>query len=156
MDEKGGIGKNNALPWHIHSDLQRFKKLTMHHHIIMGRKTYQTIGKPLPGRKMIIVTRSNSFFAKDCVVVPSIHKALSITDQNGENEAFIIGGGQIFSQTINIINRIYLTIVETDSHADIFFPKINFANWNEIYFEKIPKGEGDEFATQYKILERKT
>lgn len=154
MDEKGGIGKNNQLPWHIPSDLKRFKKITLGHHIVMGRKTYQTIGKPLPGRVMIVVSRQKDFQAEGCLVVNTLDAAKKFAEEKKETELFIIGGGEIFSQSIDIADKIYLTIVHTDITGDIFFPKIVTSNWQVVFSESIRQDIADEFKTDFRILVR--
>jgi dihydrofolate reductase len=155
QDEKGGIGKNNQLPWILSSDLRRFKRLTMGHHLIMGRRTYETIGKPLPGRTMIIVTHNRNYFAEGCIIAHALDEALNIAKEQNETEVFIIGGGDIFSQSIHLVNRIYLTIVHAVTKSDVFFPEVDDSEWVETYCEVYPKSENDEFASDFKILERK-
>src|SRR5512139_3630480 len=101
MDEERGIGKGGKVPWHLKADLQRFKALTMGHHLIVGRKTWESIGRPLAGRVMVIITRSPVYRPEncpDCVVVDSLDAALEVARQAGEQEAFIGGGGEIFAQ----------------------------------------------------------
>src|SRR4030066_2251502 len=118
MDEKGGIGKQNQLPWHLPSDLKRFKSLTMGHHIVMGRKTYETIGKPLPGRTMVIITRRKAYHPTGCIVVNSILEATRFAETNHEDELFIIGGGEIFKKAIGLAKKIYLTTVPTKTGGE--------------------------------------
>lgn len=122
MDEKRGIGKNGHLPWHIPEDLQRFKKTTTGHTIIMGRKTFESIGHPLPDRKTIILTRNLSFNSEGCQISTSFSEAIDLAKSAGESEVFIAGGGDIFSQSIIFADELYLTIVEGDFEADTFFP----------------------------------
>ena len=100
IDINGGIGKDDRLPWHLKADLKRFKRLTMGHYLVMGRKTFESIGKPLPGRKMIIVTRNKSYHPDNCLVVNSIEQAIELAKRNHETEVFIIGGGESI-QTID-------------------------------------------------------
>jgi dihydrofolate reductase len=153
-DEKGGIGKNNQLPWQLSSDLKRFKALTMGHHLVMGRKTYETIGKPLPGRIMIIVTHNKKYYSEGCIIVHSIEEAINIAKKNNETEVFIIGGGDVYKQSIHFTNKIYLTNVHADVDADVFFPKINEPEWKIIWREESPKSEKDEYASDFMILVR--
>jgi dihydrofolate reductase len=155
MDKKRGIGKNNQLPWHLPSDLKRFKNLTMGHHLVMGRKTYETIGKSLPGRVMIIVTHQKDYSPEDCMVVNSIEAAIELAKNKNENDLFIIGGGIIFKQTIDLADKIYLTTVHTDVNADIFFPKIDLHRWNIIKEENIIRNKIEEFESDFRILIRK-
>lgn len=154
MDEKGGIGKNKKLPWHLNSDLQRFKKLTMGHYLIMGRKTFEAIGKPLPGRKMIVVTRNKKYYIEGTVLFHSIGEAISYAKKNNEDEVFIIGGGEIFSQCIDLADRIYLTIVHVDSDADVFFTISDKNRWKITWSDESVKSEKDDYMMDFKILTR--
>ena len=154
MDERGGIGLNNQVPWHLPSDLKRFKSLTMGHHLIVGRKTYESIGRPLPGRIMIIVTRAKQYQAAGCLVAASLKEALSIAEQAGEREVFIGGGGQIYAQAIAIANRIYLTQVRTTADADVYFPAWDRANWQVVQQLVQAQTEYDALAYSYIVLER--
>jgi dihydrofolate reductase len=154
LDEKGGIGKDNRLPWHIDSDLKRFKSITMGHHLIMGRKTYETIEKPLPGRTMIIVTHNPNYHPNGCIIVKSIDEALSVAEKNHESEVFIIGGGDIFRQSIDMADKIYLTNIHTVVNADTFFPEIEASSWNTVWCEVNIHSVKDEYITDSKILLR--
>ncbi len=109
MDEAGGIGKGGGLAWHLSADLKNFKAVTMGHHLIVGRKTYELIGKALPGRTMIIVTHNRIFSAEGCLVTYTLEEALALAEQSGESEVFIGGGGEIFAQALPLAQRIYLT-----------------------------------------------
>ncbi|MDP4266250.1 MAG: dihydrofolate reductase [Bacteroidota bacterium] len=131
------IGLNNQLLWHLPADLKRFKSITMGHHIIMGRKTFESIGKPLPGRTNVIISGQENFNAENCIVVNTIEDALKISEH--DDEIFIIGGEQIYKQTIDIADKIYLTRVYTDISGDVFFPEIDLKHWKVAsceYFEK--------------------
>jgi dihydrofolate reductase len=154
MDVNRGIGKDNGLPWHISSDLRQFKKLTMGHHIIMGRKTYESISKPLLGRVMVILTRSLDYQIEGCVVLHSIEDAIRFARRQGESELFIIGGGDIFDQTIEIADRIYLTKVDASVKADTFFPQINADDWKVVISEYIDNSDIDQYPYTFQILER--
>lgn len=116
------IGKGNALLWHIRDDLKRFKEITSGHPVIMGRKTYESIGKPLPNRTNIIITRSPTFQAANCIVCGSPEKALQIAKEKEKNEIFIIGGGELYKELLPMADRLYLTLVESDESGDTFFP----------------------------------
>lgn len=120
MDEKRGIGKDNKLLWDIPADLKRFRAITSGHPIIMGRKTFESIGRILPNRTNIIITHNSSFIIPGAVVVHSLEEALR--QAQGDDEIFVIGGGQIFQQALPLASRLYLTIVEGDFGADTFFP----------------------------------
>lgn len=152
MDERNGIGQDNRLPWHLSTDLKRFKALTMGHHIIMGRKTYESIGRPLPGRVMVIVTRSQTYRAEGCLVTHSLQEALDIARQAGETEAFVIGGGQIFAQALSLADKIYLTRVHTISEADVFFPAIDIQEWAIEANAEYPADDRNQFSSTYLII----
>ena len=125
LDDQGGIGIENQLPWHLPGDLSRFKKLTMGHQLILGRKTYQAIGKPLPGREMIVLSRNPEFKLEDSQVVSSWEAALQTARETGEKEVFVIGGGEIFELALPLAERMYLTRVHTISQADAYFPEFD-------------------------------
>lgn len=132
MDERGGIGINNRLPWHLPADLSRFRRLTMGHYLIMGRKTYESLGRPLPGRTMIVVTRQPDFVCTDCVPVHSIEAGLAYALDKHQDLVFIIGGAEIFSQALPLADKLHITLVHTVVEADKFFPHIDLADWQEI------------------------
>lgn len=123
-DDKLGIGKNNQLLFRISEDLKRFKKITTNHPIIMGRKTFESIGKPLPDRTNIVITRNPDFKADGCKVVDSLDKAISLARDIDDQEIFIIGGGQIYKLALdqNFVNRLYITHIQGDFKAEVFFP----------------------------------
>lgn len=131
------IGKNNTLIWHIPEDLKHFKRTTLGKPIIMGRKSFESIGKPLPGRTNIIISRSYkpSENNEDTILqhAPSIESAIdlakSIAERDGQNEVFITGGGQIYTETLPYIERLYITILDRDYEGDTFFPEINWDEW---------------------------
>lgn len=150
IDEKRGIGRRGKLPWHIPEDLKRFKELTKGHTVIMGRNTFESIGKPLPDRKNIIITTDLEFKIndlredKDFLIVSSIEDAI---EKAGGGEVFIIGGAQIFNQTINLADKIYLTKVVGNFNCDSFFP--DYSNFrNEVFL-----GAGEENGIKYQFLE---
>lgn len=121
MDSARGIGKENAIPWHIPGELPRFKAITMGHPIVMGRKTFQSIGRALPGRTNIVITRAPDFVADDCKVVGSLEEALKLAGTEDE-EVFVIGGAQIYKQALPEADTLYLTLIEGDHDSDTFFP----------------------------------
>lgn len=127
--KNNALGKDNKLIWHLPADLIRFKKVTSGHHIIMGRKTFESLGKPLPNRTTIIITRNKNYNAEGCVVVNSLNEALQIAkvDEN----PFILGGAEIYKQAIKIADVLDLTIVHQDFEADVFFPVIDKNIWKE-------------------------
>ncbi len=124
------IGKDNQLIWRLSADLKRFKALTTGHHIIMGRKTFDSIGKPLPNRTSIIITRQADYKAEGCIVVNSLEEALEKVPV--DQEAFIIGGGTIYSEAIDKADKLYLTRVQNKFDGDTFFPKLDFKFWESV------------------------
>ncbi|MGE5224753.1 MAG: dihydrofolate reductase [Omnitrophica WOR_2 bacterium] len=155
MDQARGIGINNRLPWHLSADLKRFKRLTMGHHMVMGRKTYESIGRPLPGRITIILTHDQNYQADGCLVSNSLEDALALAKARGEQEVFIIGGGEIFSQVLDRADRLYLTYVHARVEADVFFPLLNEQEWLEIDSADQPADENNQYSSTYRCLIRK-
>ena len=123
------LGKNNDLIWHLPADLKRFKKVTTRHTIIMGRNTFESIGKPLPNRRSIIITRNKEYQQEGCLVVHSLEEALDIVKD--EEQAFVIGGAQIYKEVMgkNLAHRLDITKVHSDFDADVYFPEISSENW---------------------------
>lgn len=155
MDENRGIGLNGKLPWRLSSDLKRFRELTMGHHIIAGRKTYESIGKPLPGRKMVIITRDRDFKADSCDVVHTIEDGLNLARERDETEAFVIGGADIYAQTLELAGRLYLTLVRAKVEADAFFPQWNENDWDEIESFDHQVDEKNQYTFTFKLLARR-
>jgi len=155
MDEERGIGKDNQLPWRLSSDLKRFKTLTMGHHLIMGRRTFESIGRPLPGRQTIIVTRNPNYRAEGCQVVHSLDDALALAERQGDSEAFVIGGAEIFAQALPIADRMYLTRVHTIVEADTFFPEFEAGEWETRETSHHPQSKRDQVAHTFRVLVRK-
>jgi len=141
--ENNALGKNNDLIWHLPADLKRFKKTTTGHHIIMGRNTFESIGKPLPNRTTVIITRNLEYKADGCVIVNSLEKALEVA----KNDAtpFIIGGAQIYEQAILFADKLDITEVHQSFDADVFFPKIDTTIWKEISREHFTADEKNKF-----------
>jgi len=155
LDEAGGIGKDGGLPWRLSADLRQFKALTIGHHLILGRKTYASIGRPLPGRTLIVVTRNPAFAAPGCLLAASLEQALALAGQRGESEAFIGGGSQVFAQAMPLADRLYLTRVHTLAACDTFFPSVDWAAWQETARQEHPADEQNEFAFTFMRLERR-
>jgi dihydrofolate reductase len=150
------IGKDNTLPWRLSPDLKRFKALTMGHPIIMGRKTFESIGKPLPGRTSIVVTHQSGYEAQGAAVVHSIATALRECYKNADTtETFIIGGAEIFRQTLPVCDRIYLTEIQADYEGDVLFPEFDQAEWMETSREKHRMDE-DGLEYHFVVLDRRT
>jgi dihydrofolate reductase len=127
--ENGVIGIHNSLPWRLPADLRRVKALTTGHHIIMGRKNYESLGKPLPNRVNVVVTRNRSYHAPGCTVVHSL--ADGLTAARGDTEAFIFGGAELYAQALDIADRMYLTLVHAEVPGDTFFPQFDRSKWIE-------------------------
>ncbi|MCX8531967.1 dihydrofolate reductase [Chryseobacterium luquanense] len=145
MGEKNEIGSDNQLLWHLPKDLKHFKDLTSGHPIIMGRKTYESIGKALPNRTNIVVSRKKNWFQEGILIVGSIKEAVKFAKKIDEN-IFIIGGGNIYEQTMEIADKLEVTLVKANLEADTYFPKINPKFWkmtSEICHEKDDKNQYD-------------
>lgn len=141
-----GIGKDNQLPWHLPADLKFFKQTTMGCPVVMGRKTFQSIGRTLPGRKNVVITRDSSFNSDakfDITLASGLSQALE--QLKDEKEVFIIGGGEIFQQSMTIADTIYLTLVNTRIEADVFFPEIDPAHFTLVWEEKHSADEKNNF-----------
>ena len=134
MDEKRGIGKNNQLLFRIPEDLQRFRKLTLNHPIIMGRKTYESIGRPLPNRTNIVITKDTNFHVAGCIVTHSMEEAMTKAGEHDKEEIFVIGGGQIYEQALPVADKLYLTVVKGAFDADTFFP--DYPAFQKIVFQQ--------------------
>jgi dihydrofolate reductase len=129
--KNNALGKDNDLIWHIPADLKRFKKVTSGHHILMGRNTFESIGKPLPNRTTIIITRNKNYFKEGCLIANSIEEAIELADT--DEEIFIIGGAQIYKETIEkeLVDKLDITLVHKEFDADVFFPEIDTSIWKE-------------------------
>ncbi len=149
------IGKDNDIPWYLPADLKYFKKTTLNHHILMGRKSFQSIGKPLPKRTNVIITRNPYFIATNCLVASSLEEALEIAYDNGEKEAFIIGGGEIYRQSIPLLDRLYLTEVAIAPEGSVYFPELNWDEWTLVSEEAHEPDEKNEHAYVFKIFDKK-
>lgn len=146
------IGKGPDLLWRISDDLKRFKSLTTGHPIIMGRKTFQSIGRALPNRTNVIVTRDVKFKAENCIVVHSVGEALAEAHKVDQTEIFVIGGGEIYTQSLPSVDNLYLTLVESDAEGDIFFPK--YSEFTKETFREDRKDEKTGLSYTWVDLER--
>ena len=155
IDERRGIGYKGKLPWRLSADLKRFRSLTMGHHIVVGRKTFESIGKPLPGRETVIVTRNPEFEAEDCLITHSLTDALELARQRGETEAFICGGAELFNEALRFADRLYLTLIHATVEADRFFPEWEEDQWSEEQAEYVAADEKNQYASTFKVLTRK-
>ncbi len=148
------IGKNNKLLWHISDDLKRFKELTTNHTIIMGRKTFESLGRVLPNRKHIVFS-NNPDFKVDDENVEVVHSMLQIQEYiESEEEAFVIGGAIIYNLLMPYVKKMYVTEIDKEFEGDTFFPRINKETWKEISREKGPEDPENKFTYEYVIYER--
>lgn len=148
------IGKDNQIPWYLPADLAYFKRTTLDHHVLMGRNSFRSIGRPLPKRTNIVITRDPFFRADGVQVAHSIEEALGMAFDNGETEAFIIGGGQIYRESMDLWDRVYLTEVDMAVDGDVVFPALDPAEWRETWRESHTPDAKNEWAYTYRILER--
>jgi len=151
--QNNALGKNNELVWHLPDDFKRFKALTTGHHIIMGRKTFESFPKPLPNRTHVVITRQKKYNPEGCIVVDSIEKAIAISPKN--EDVFIIGGGEIYTLGLSFADKIELTRVFDDFDADVYFPEINLDEWELIKEEFHPKDEKHKHDFSYQTFIRK-
>ncbi len=145
------IGRNGKLPWHLSADLKRFKALTMGHHIIMGRNTWESIRRPLPGRVSVVVTRNPAYVAPGATVVDSLAAALRLASD--DSEAFVIGGGELYREALPRADRIYLTELPAEYPGDVFFPPLSPDEWRSGAREDHAP-EGDQPAWTFVVCER--
>jgi dihydrofolate reductase len=150
----GVIGRANELPWHLTADLRRFKRLTMGHHLIMGRKTYESIGRPLPGRRMIVVSRRQPSLPSEVIVVGSLDDALEQASQAGEQEVFIAGGAQIYALAVPLADRVYLTRVHGEFPGDAVFPELEDSEWSEVDRKDQPADGEHPLGYSFLVLDR--
>lgn len=158
VSENGVIGKDNDLIWHLPNDMKFFKETTQGHHVIMGRKNFESIPhkfRPLPNRTNIIISRQSDYVAEDCIVVNSLEDSLKIAQKNGDVEPFIIGGGQIYKLAIenNLINRIYLTRIHHSFEGDTFFPNLS-EDWKIIERKDFVADEKNRYNYSFLVLEK--
>ncbi len=153
--KKKVMGRAGDIPWYLPADLKYFKKVTLDHHIIMGRKTYESIGRPLPKRTNVILTRQPFYIVSNCLMAQDIEEALSIAYDNGEEEAFIIGGGEIYKLSMPYWDKLYLTEVDLEVEGDTFFPELDMDEWELKSEEKHLPDDKNEHSYTFKVFERK-
>ncbi len=154
-DENNVIGKNNQLPWHLPSDLRYFKNLTWGMPILMGRKTFDSIGKPLPGRKTIVITRSRDWKQEQVHTVHSLKDAIDKAVEFGVKEIFVIGGAEIFTSAFPEARRIYLTRIHHQFDGDVYFPAMG-AEWELVENKDVAADEKNAYAHSFQVWERST
>lgn len=156
--ENGVIGRNNELPWHLPKDLGYFKQVTTGKVVLMGRKTFESIGRPLPNRTNIVVTRQPAFVAEGTIIVQSLQQGLATANEiaysQGDDELMVIGGAQIYMESIAAANRLYLTRVHADVEGDAYFPAIEDEEWREVKRESHGADSKNPYGYSFVILDR--
>jgi len=152
LAENGVIGRDGDLPWRLSSDLRRFKSITMGHHIVMGRKTYESINRLLPGRTTVILTRMPGYHVEGAIVADSLNAAIDKIE--GDDEVFIIGGAEVYRQSIGTAERLYVTAVQADVDGDTYFPDIDWQQWQLIEEELHSADEKNEYDFCFRVYER--
>ena len=154
--DNGVIGDGKQMPWHLPRDLARFKRLTMGHHLVLGRKTFESIGKPLPGRKMIVLSRDASLtLPPEVRVLPSFEAAVELAQGASEEELFVAGGAQIYRYTLPLADRFYLTLVHGKPAGDVHFPAYDRSVWKLLEREHYPEDDRHRYALTFKLFERR-
>ena len=154
VSENGVIGREGALPWHLPDDSRRFRLLTTGHHVIMGRLTFESIGRPLSGRVNVVLTRSGRFSAEGVRVVGDLAEALAAARSEGDVEAFVIGGTSVYAAALPLADAIHLTRVHADLPGDAYFPDLEANAWVEVQREHHPADARHAHAFTYTLLER--
>ncbi len=152
MAENRVIGVNNTLPWRLPADLKHFRRVTTGHHVIMGRRNYESIGKPLPDRTNIVVTRNPDYRAPGCLVKHSLEDALAVAQD--DPEIFVIGGAEIYRQALDRANRLYLTLVHARIQGDTYFPPFDEKHWRETARERHEPDERNPYACTFLVYDR--
>ena len=155
MDEGRVIGNDGGMPWHLPADLKFFKSVTMGKPIIMGRTTYESIGRPLPGRTSIVITRNTDLHIEGCKLAHSIDEALVAAEEESAEEAMIIGGGGIYEQTLDRVDRLYITRIAAHLVGDTHFPVINPDEWQEVSRLQHAADGDSPFDLTFIVLDRK-
>jgi dihydrofolate reductase len=155
VSSNGVIGRDGGLPWHLPADLKHFKRTTMGHHLIIGRRTWEEVGEPLPGRTMVVVTRSRRFAPEGAQVVRSVERALELAAE--DEEPFIGGGSQIYRIALarDLVDRIYLTRIHAEVEGDTFFPDFDLEEWKLVSEEHHEADDRNEFDYSFLVYERK-
>jgi len=153
MDQNKVIGRNNQLPWHLPEDLKYFKKVTMGHPIAMGRKTHDSIGRILPGRENIIITRNSDYKCEGCLVFYSIEDFVRYCKESND-EIFVIGGAEVFKETFDYVDRLYITCIHEKFEGDTFFPNFDTNAWKLISLEKGIKDQKNPYDYDFRMYER--
>jgi dihydrofolate reductase len=155
MDRNNGIGLGNKMPWRLPADLAYFKALTLGHTIVMGRRTFESVGsKPLPGRRNVVLTRDSSFRAEGCETAHSLEEALQ--RYAGEEELFIVGGGEIYAKSMPYADKLYITVFDHEFEVDTHFPQVNEAEWRIASEKPGVRDERNPYDYVFRVYERRT
>ena len=156
--QNGVIGRNNGLPWHLPEDLRYFKRVTMGKPIVMGRKTYESIGRPLPGRTNIVISRNASWQAEGVRVLPTVEDALTLAEEvaliDGAEELMVIGGAEIYRSALPLAGRLYLTEVHAEVAGDAFLPDIDWSQWREVGRERHGASDTNPYDYSFVVYDR--
>ena len=152
VSENGIIGDKNQLPWHISADLKRFRQLTTGHHLILGRKTFESIGRLLPDRTTVIITRNSEFYFTGAKIANSLEQAV---EQTGDDpQPFIAGGAEIYRQAIALVDTIHLTRVHCEIEGDTYFPDVDWSDWKQLESERHPADKKNQFDYSFELYRR--
>lgn len=154
LSENRVIGLNNQMPWHLPADLKHFRTITSGHPILMGRKTFESIGRPLPNRTNIILTRDTHYQAEGCIVINNPDDALTLVNNINQSEIFIIGGAEIYQLLLPKVTRLYLTEIHHQFQGDTFFPELDKTAWREVSRETHAADELNAYTYSFIVLER--
>lgn len=155
MDKNNVIGFNNEMPWHLPNDLRFFKEKTTGHTIVMGRKTFESIGRVLPNRKSVVLTKSEVNLPEEVEVIQDIQTVVDMANETPDEELFVIGGGNIFKQILPYADRLYVTVIEEAFQGDVFFPEISATDWKEVSKVKGKKDEKNPYDYYFIQYDRK-
>lgn len=149
------IGKDNQIPWYLPADLAYFKRTTLNHYVLMGSNSFRSMGRPLPKRTNVVITRNPFFTADGVLLAHSIQEALEMAYDAGETEAFILGGGEIYRQSVDLWDKVYLTEVDAEVEGDVTFPTLDPTQWRETWREAHLPDVKNQYAYTFRILERR-
>ncbi len=152
MAQNRVIGRDGQLPWHLSADLRRFKRITMGHHLIMGRRTYESLGRPLPGRTTVVISRTAELDQPAVTTVRTLEEALAVAA--GDNEPFVIGGGQIFERALPSVDRLYTTIVHAEVDGDVYFPPVDWSAWSLVQEERHQADDRNDHDYSFRVYDR--
>jgi len=155
VDRKNGIGRGGSLPWHLPDDLNRFRRLTTGHYLVMGRKTFASIGRPLPGRTTIVLSRDPRFVAEGCLSAASLDEAARLASERGAGTLFVCGGAEVYAEALATADEMRLTKIEAEVAADTFFPSFDPGDWEELDSEYHAADSLHDYAFRFTRLVRR-